>query len=445
MSSGGDATMGEANAGPSAAAALSAIEAALLKAGIHSEASVADALQTLRGVVTPSAAVAPATTPEEPQAVAKPASTNKATDKMRVKAFGGFYDPNDATAVLEDVSGVECTSMPPRFGEAVASEYCHAVGDLVWVKMRGFPNWPAEILSAEDPAAETVQGRSKKNTIPCRLFHPPGGIESPVVWTCGKNIAYFDRLYTEGELARCKTYRLMADQYDVKAYKDAFDLAIRVANTHARAVLTPEAMSWFKVTPLGVAYTYFRAHYQAPRQPSANEQVKKETGVIVLRDGLENLLRDLNKFDRIWVLFQFSYSVETQRTKKQSKEGHSRSDEEAEFFSGWKSMIVPPRDKKQRGLLATRSPHRPNGIGLSCCRLLNVSGKVLTIRDHDLLHGTPILDIKPYLPFCDSHPEANHGWVDDLDEPGPDHRWNEQEYAVHRRVPVEKGSLTTHG
>ncbi|MHC5068756.1 MAG: TrmO family methyltransferase domain-containing protein, partial [Planctomycetota bacterium] len=54
----------------------------------------------------------------------------------------------------------------------------------------------------------------------------------------------------------------------------------------------------------------------------------------------------------------------------------------------------------------------------------NVVGHKILIRDHDLLHGTPVLDIKPYLPYCDAHPQAKAGWVDELTAPGPDHRWD---------------------
>ena len=319
-------------------------------------------------------------------------------------------------------------NLPENFGQPIGTEYKHAVGDLVWVLLQGYPTWPAELLSVDSEAVKTLKHSSpktKKNKIPCKLFCGPPEHDGTVYWASTRNVQYFDRLPTQTDFDECIKYRLMADRYDVSAYEDRFRESVHMANSCSRTVLTPEAMPGYTVTPVGAAYTNFRAHYQAPRQPSANDQVKKETGVIVLRDGLENLVRDLNKFDRIWVVFQFSFSGETNRTKK--KDGK-------DFFNGWKAMIVPPRDTKLRGLFATRSPHRPNSIGLSCCRLLDVSGRVLTIRDHDLLHGTPILDIKPYLPFCDSHPDSNHGWVDDLDTPGPDHRWNEKQYTVHRQA-----------
>lgn len=149
--------------------------------------------------------------------------------------------------------------------------------------------------------------------------------------------------------------------------------------------------------PVGVVHSPYRNHFATPRQPGTSSD--PADGWIILRRGLQNCARDVQGFDRIWVIFWLSYS------------------------RGWKPMVVPPRDIHHRGVFATRSPHRPNPVGLSCVRLLNVQGRKLLIRDHDLLHGTPVLDIKPYIPDYDSHPQANAGWLDSLTDPGPDHRW----------------------
>jgi hypothetical protein len=69
------------------------------------------------------------------------------------------------------------------------------------------------------------------------------------------------------------------------------------------------------------------------------------------------------------------------------------------------------------GVFASRAPYRPNPIGISCVRLVAVDGNRVTVAEHDLLDGTPILDIKPYLPYADSFPSARAGWVDELVEP----------------------------
>jgi len=80
---------------------------------------------------------------------------------------------------------------------------------------------------------------------------------------------------------------------------------------------------------------------------------------------------------------------------------------------GWNPLVRPPgRGNKKRGLLATRAPHRPNPIGLSAVRLFAIENNTLTIDSADLLDGTPVLDIKPYLPYADCIASANSGWLE---------------------------------
>ncbi len=74
--------------------------------------------------------------------------------------------------------------------------------------------------------------------------------------------------------------------------------------------------------------------------------------------------------------------------------------------------MIPFRDTTERGVFATRAPCRPNAIGLSCVRLLSVAGNVLTIGGVDILDGTPLLDIKPYVPKFDAFPNSRAGWCD---------------------------------
>ena len=101
--------------------------------------------------------------------------------------------------------------------------------------------------------------------------------------------------------------------------------------------------------------------------------------------------RDLAGFERIWLLFAFDRS------------------------EGWKAEVRPPRGGGKRSVLATRSPHRPNAIGLSSVELVAVDDGSLRVRGVDLLDATPILDIKPYLPYADAFPDSLAGWVDALD------------------------------
>jgi tRNA-Thr(GGU) m(6)t(6)A37 methyltransferase TsaA len=123
-----------------------------------------------------------------------------------------------------------------------------------------------------------------------------------------------------------------------------------------------------------------------------------------VRQGLQNCLEDVAGFSHLWVVFWFH------------------------FARGFRSRVVPPRDTKKRGLFATRAPQRPNPIGISCVRLLRIEKRVLHIADHDMLDGTPVIDLKPYLPYCDSVPGATLGYVDDLRADAADHRewWGEK-------------------
>ena len=105
----------------------------------------------------------------------------------------------------------------------------------------------------------------------------------------------------------------------------------------------------------------------------------------------EAAYRGLAGFDRIWLLFVFHRS------------------------EGWKPEVRPPRGGGKRSVLATRSPHRPNPIGLSAVELLEVVSGGLRVRGIDLLDGTPILDIKPYVAYADAFPDAAAGWIDALD------------------------------
>ncbi len=114
---------------------------------------------------------------------------------------------------------------------------------------------------------------------------------------------------------------------------------------------------------------------------------------LIGKHDFEVALSDLEGFSRIWLLWWFHRN------------------------EGWKPKVLPPRGRVgRRGLFATRAPYRPNPIGMSSVPLLEVRGRKLIIGPHDLLDGTPILDIKPYIPEIDAFPEESQGWLDLLDE-----------------------------
>jgi tRNA-Thr(GGU) m(6)t(6)A37 methyltransferase TsaA len=148
------------------------------------------------------------------------------------------------------------------------------------------------------------------------------------------------------------------------------------------------------VTPIGVVHSPFRERADAPRQPRADGTEDTEGRIeLYAGRGLEDALSDLALWDHIWVVFWF--------------------DRNREF----RPKVQPPRSDVKRGLFATRSPYRPNPIGISALRLLQVEGLVLRVAGLDLLDATPVLDIKPYVPYTDAIPHASHGWLDP-GEPG---------------------------
>lgn len=149
-------------------------------------------------------------------------------------------------------------------------------------------------------------------------------------------------------------------------------------------------------------HTDFKTKFGVPRQSGL---VNELTGRIVFEPEYRNAdaLRGLEGFSHIWLLWDFS-------------EAHREGE-------GWSPTVRPPRlgGNKRMGVWATRSPFRPNNIGLSSVRLINISpntpeGPVLEVSGADLMDGTPIYDIKPYLPFTDSHPEAKGGFAQEQNE-----------------------------
>lgn len=147
--------------------------------------------------------------------------------------------------------------------------------------------------------------------------------------------------------------------------------------------------------PIGVVRSPFRERMDAPRQPRAAEGVR---GTIVLHEGrnFEDALTDLASFEYIWVLFWFHLNTDDGR--------------------GWRPRVLPPRSEVKRGMFATRTPYRPNPIGMSALRLERIEGLTLHVSDLDLLDGTPVLDIKPYVAWTDAIPDAGPGWLEQRPE-----------------------------
>ena len=140
----------------------------------------------------------------------------------------------------------------------------------------------------------------------------------------------------------------------------------------------------------------FPTKFAIPRQSGLVDDLRAR---VVFEPEYRNAdaLRGLEGFSHIWLIWQFSKAVR----------------------DGWSPTMRPPRlgGNERMGVFATRSPFRPNNLGLSCVKLLGVEhtaehGTVLHVGGADLMDGTPIFDIKPYIPYSDSHPDALGGFTD---------------------------------
>ena len=140
----------------------------------------------------------------------------------------------------------------------------------------------------------------------------------------------------------------------------------------------------------------FPTKFGIPRQSGLVEELRS---TIVFEPEFRNAdaLRGIEDFSHLWIIWQFSEAVR----------------------SGWSPTVRPPRlgGNTRMGVFATRSPFRPNNLGLSSVRLLGIEdtrdyGTVIHVAGADLMDGTPIFDIKPYIPYGDSHPEATGGFTD---------------------------------
>lgn len=140
--------------------------------------------------------------------------------------------------------------------------------------------------------------------------------------------------------------------------------------------------------PIGIYHSAQRFRFETPRQ----SVFIHNSGVITLQPNrnFETALEDLEGFDRIWVIFQFHLN------------------------DNWRPKVRPPvaPEKERIGVFATRSPHRPNPIGMSCVKLEKVEGLNIFVQDCDLLDESPVFDIKPYIPAADSFPDARIGWLE---------------------------------
>ena len=159
-------------------------------------------------------------------------------------------------------------------------------------------------------------------------------------------------------------------------------------------------METIKIQPIAKMHSDFPTKFGIPRQSNLVDDLES---VIVFEPEFRNpdALRGIEGFSHLWIIWQFSEAVRQE----------------------WSPTVRPPRlgGNTRMGVFATRSPFRPNHLGLSCVKLIDIEhtekeGTVLRVAGADLMDGTPIFDIKPYIPYSDSFPEAKGGFTDTAED-----------------------------
>ena len=155
-------------------------------------------------------------------------------------------------------------------------------------------------------------------------------------------------------------------------------------------------MEQIHIRPIARMKSDFSTKFGIPRQSGLVQELRS---TVIFEPEFRNpdALRGIEDFSHLWLIWQFSEAVRTE----------------------WSPTVRPPRlgGNTRMGVFATRSPFRPNNLGLSCVRLLGVEhteqyGTVLHVGGADLMDGTPIFDIKPYIPYADCQPDAAGGFTD---------------------------------
>jgi len=158
-----------------------------------------------------------------------------------------------------------------------------------------------------------------------------------------------------------------------------------------------ESVDWpqtVTLQPIGWVRSPYTERHGTPRQSQLSHPPADYEPAIARIELFEDIvpaiaLKDLAGFDYLWVIAWLHLNQH------------------------WNPTVMPPRGPRvRRGTLATRAPHRPNPLGLSATRILSVEGNVIHVTGIDFLDRTPVLDIKPYVPYCDAFPQAKAGYVD---------------------------------
>ncbi len=141
------------------------------------------------------------------------------------------------------------------------------------------------------------------------------------------------------------------------------------------------------IEPIGVIHSPFKEATGTPIQPCRSVGNK---GYIELDPKWVEGLKDLDGFDRVWLIYHFNRAADPMMS------------------------VIPYRDVVAHGIFATRVPARPNPIGMSNVRIDRIEGNIIHLLDVDILDGTPLLDIKPYVPQYDNYDVKRCGWIDNV-------------------------------
>ncbi len=144
----------------------------------------------------------------------------------------------------------------------------------------------------------------------------------------------------------------------------------------------------FEIRQIGVIHSRFKEAMGTPIQAAMADRAE---GWVEVYDEYSGCLKDIDGFERIWLIYWFDRAKEFQ------------------------PEVVPYLDTEKRGLFSTRAPSRPNPIGISAVQLLKLEGNILRIADMDIIDNTPLLDIKPYAPRFDHFEVKRCGWLDQVE------------------------------
>ncbi len=139
------------------------------------------------------------------------------------------------------------------------------------------------------------------------------------------------------------------------------------------------------IVPIGIIHSPFTDIMGMPIQPTGARGIR---GTVEVFSEYAEGLTDIEGFSHLFLIYSFH------------------------CCSSYALTVRPFLDTTPRGVFATRAPRRPNAIGLSIVRLIEVKGSTLFIEDVDILEGTPLLDLKPYVPVFDAYPDASSGWLE---------------------------------